>query len=305
MALSTKIIRRRIRSIKNTKKITKAMEMVAAAKMRKAVNSVLMSRAYSHSAWQAILNLTARVEEKRHPLLIRRKHVKNICAILISSNRGLCGGFNGHIFFKALKYVEAEKERTGAVDEWISVGKKGGEFLARSKKNIIAAFPKPETAVNMQDITPISKIIIDGYMNEVYDEIYIVYTDFVSAMVQKPRVKKLLPFEPVEDTELGHVSSSREELHEHAIKEEYEFEPSPDAVIDIFLKKLIDVQLYQAFLESIASEHSARMMAMRQATDAAGDMIDELTLMYNQARQAAITREIAEIAGGKAVLENS
>lgn len=303
MALSTKIIRRRIRSIKNTKKITKAMEMVAAAKMRKSVNSVLLSRAYSHTAWQVILNLTQRVDEDKHPLLKRRKLIKKICSILISSNRGLCAGFNSHIFSKAVRHFDRTLKSSEVKMDWITMGKKGSEYLAKNKMNIIATFPKQEVVSGIQDITAVSRMIIDGYINKDFDEVYLIYTDFISAILQKPRIKKLLPFESEEDMELGRVS--QKENTEFSIAEEYEFEPSADAVIDLFLRRLIDVQLYQALLESTASEHSARMMAMRQATDAAGDMIDELTLIFNQARQGAITKEIAEIAGGKAVLENS
>jgi len=303
MPLSTKIIRRRIRSIRSTKKITKAMEMVAAAKMRKAVSSVIMSRAYSHAAWQAIVNLATRVSEKHHPLLERRRKVKKICVIVISSNRGLCGGFNSHIFAKALQYVDTRQKIMNVAIDWISIGKKSGEFLARSKRNIIASFLKSEVVSGVEDILPISKIAIEAYINRTYDEVDVVYTDFVSAMTQRPRVKKLLPFDAVEDTELGYISTEKRD--DSRFQEEYEFEPSPDFVMDIFLRKLIDVQLYQALLESTASEHSARMLAMRQATDAAEDMINELTLVFNQARQAAITKEIAEISGGKAALENS
>src|SRR3989344_3606592 len=303
MPLSTKIIRRRIRSIRSTKKITKAMEMVAAAKMRKAVSSVIMSRAYSHAAWQAIVNLATRVSEKHHPLLERRRKVKKICVIVISSNRGLCGGFNSHIFAKALQYVDTRQKIMNVAIDWISIGKKSGEFLARSKRNIIASFLKSEVVSGVEDILPISKIAIEAYINRTYDEVDVVYTDFVSAMTQRPRVKKLLPFDAVEDTELGYISTEKRD--DSRFQEEYEFETSPDFVMDIFLRKLIDVQLYQALLESTASEHSARMLAMRQATDAAEDMINELTLVFNQARQAAITKEIAEISGGKAALENS
>jgi len=271
--------------------------------MRKSVNAVLLSRAYSHAAWQAILNLRHRVDEGHHPLLTKRSDMKNICVVIITSNRGLCGGFNSHILLKTLKFFDKNIKNPNLKIEWIAVGKKGAEFLAKSGKNIIASFPKPETIAGTQDVSGISKIIIDGYISTQYDEIYVVYTDFVSAMLQKPRIIKLLPFEPVEDSELG--SASKDTIKEEAFGEEYLFEPSPDAVIDLFLRKLINIQLYQALLESTASEHSSRMMAMRQATDAAGDMIDELTLIFNQARQAAITKEIAEIAGGKAVLENS
>lgn len=304
MALSTKTIRRRIRSVRNTKKITKAMELVSASKMRRAVNSVVLSRSYANTAWQAVSNISKRISKKKHPLLAIKHTVKKTCYILISSNRGLCGGFNAQVITKGSRHAES---KSGASNEWIVLGKKGAESLARSKKNIVAEFTKPDFVSGVSDITSVAKMITDGFLQGTYDEVYVVYTDFVSALSQKPKIKRLLPLSVAQDEELGSIMGVKNEainmLSEPLYNEEYSFEPGPDIVLDFFLKRLIEVQLYQALLESTASEHAARMFAMRQASDAATDMIDDLTLIYNQARQAAITREIAEISGGKAALE--
>ncbi len=305
MALSTKIIRRRIRSVRNTKKITKAMELVSASKMRRSVNAVLSSRSYAHTAFGAVLNISKRISGAMHPLLASKNSAKKACYILMSSNRGLCGGFNAQVIAKGIKYAEAKK---GIQNDWIILGKKGGEALARNKKNIFAEFIKPDVVGTVSDITAIAKMATEGFLHGTYDEVFIIYTDFVSALKQEAKVKKLLPFSLQQDESLGFVQEEKKEkLKIDALDplyhEEYSFEPRPEIVLDFFLKRLIDVQMYQALLESTASEHAARMLAMRQASDAATDMIDDLTLIYNQARQASITREIAEISGGKAALE--
>ncbi len=303
MALSTKIIRRRIRSVRNTKKITKAMELVSASKMRRSVQAVLLSRSYAHTAYGAVLNISKRISGAMHPLLASKNSAKKACYILISSNRGLCGGFNSQVIARGMKYAEAKK---GIQNEWIILGKKGGEALARNKKNISAEFVKPDVVGTVSDITAIAKMATKGFLQGIYDEVYIIYTDFVSALKQEPRIKKFLPFSLQQDENLGSIQEQKEKLKTEALEvlyhEEYSFEPGPEIVLDFFLKRLIEVQIYQALLESTASEHAARMLAMRQASDAATDMIDDLTLMYNQARQASITREIAEISGGKAAL---
>lgn len=309
MAISTKIIRRRIRSIKNTRKVTKAMELVSASKMRRAVNSVLMSRAYAQMAWQVVLNISKRISPNKHPLLRRRNQIKNVCTILISSNRGLCGGFNVQVINRAINFIATRKKDQAFDDHWVVMGKKAGEYLSRSKKNIIADFLKPDIIAGLADVSPLAKMITEDYVSGKFDQVVIAYTDFVSALNQKAKIKILLPFAMAPDEELGSVKAEESMLkslssnQEPSYDEEYLFEPNPEMVLDIFLKKLIEVQLYQAVLESTASEHASRMISMRQASDAAADLMDELTLAYNQARQAAITREIAEISSGKAALE--
>ncbi|MFA6322474.1 MAG: ATP synthase F1 subunit gamma [Candidatus Buchananbacteria bacterium] len=304
MALSTKVIKNRIRSIGNTKKITKAMEMVSAVKMRKSVNAVLNSRAYAQTAWSVVLNLAKRINAQDHPLLNRRESLKKTAVILISSNRALCGGFNSQIINKALNYAANEKSES---QEFIVMGKKGAEFLARLKKDVVAEFDKPDMLVSAEDIAPIVKMVIKDFIDGKYDKVSVAYTDYISALVQKPRVLTLLPFSIAEDKDLGSVNKTsqkeNEETNQGIDSLEYVFEPNKDEILNLFLPRLIETQLYQAMLESLASEHSARMMAMKNASSSASDMIADLTLMFNQARQAGITREIAEICGSKAALE--
>ncbi len=309
MAVSTKIIRRRIRSIGNTKKITKAMEMVAGAKMRRAVNAVLASRAYATAAWDTVLHLAGAVERTTHPLLQDRPEPKRAAIIVFSSNRGLCGGYNSHAVSEAMN-AHRELKAQGIDDiSWIALGKKGAESLARAGFTFTSQFEKPETGANSGHVLTLAQMMINGYLDGTYDRVVVVYTDFVTPLVQKPRTKQLLPLQVISDASLGMADetytteSTAISPEMVATKNEYIFEPDAATVLDAVLPRLIEVQLYQALLESIASEYSAQMMAMRSATDAASDMLQSLTLLYNQARQAGITREIAEISSGKAALE--
>ena len=299
MAVSTKIIKKRIRSIGNTKKITRAMEMVAATKMRKAVNAVLASRPYAFDIWAMVMNLISRLEIKKHPLLTPKSEAKKVAIILVTSNRGLCGGFNSQIVSRALKL--ADQAETAV--EWLAIGRWGAEFLARSGKKMVAVFEKPDVILTTSEISALVKAVTGSFVDGTYQKVFVAYTDFYSALVQKPRLKQLLPLEPLADAELGQVGQASAPQPAAEKNFEYLFEPTPQIVFNELLPHLVTVQLYQAMLESTASEHSARMMAMKNATNAAADMIDDLTLAFNQARQAAITREIAEITGGKAALE--
>jgi len=300
MPLATREIKRRIRSITNTKKITKAMEMVAAVKMRKAVQSVLATRDYSSAAWEIVKDLSVKTDPGQHPLLQKREKIKCIGVVVIASNRGLCGGFNREMVETVADYVQQQKERySGVKMEVFLMGKRGRDIMFRYGHQIVAEFDKLDVAESVLEVKPLVKMVIADYLAEKYDKVAIAYTDYRSAISQKPRVKKLLPIER-EDKELGYVS---EEI-KGEVKREYEylFEPSPDAVLEQMLYRLIELQIYQALLETNASEHSARMMAMRNASEAAGDMIDDLTLTFNQARQQAITAELADISAGSAVV---
>ncbi len=303
MALNTKAILSRIKSVKNTKKITKAMELVAASKMRKAVHNVLASRAYSDLAWKTVIELAAKTENSRHALLEERP-IKKIAMLLITSNRGLCGGFNSQIIAEANRYLkEAKKKYPQSKIEVITLGKKGKAINVRYGFNISAAFEKPDLILSTSEISAISYLLINGFTNKEYDKVVLGYTDFVSALKQVPRIKELLPLKPERDEMLGEVGEKEGTDKKESYDFEYLFEPSPAAVLATVLPKLTEIQIYQAVLESDASEHSARMMAMRNATDAANEMIKELTLIYNQTRQAGITAEIAEISSGAAALK--
>lgn len=301
MVLSTKLIKKHIRSIGNTRKITKAMEMISAVKMRKSVNAVLASRAFAQTAWKVVLNLAKRVDEKDHPLLTKREKTKKTAIILISSNRSLCGGFNSQVIAQALNFASQDES---ASQDFIAVGQKGAESLARAGKNIVAQFEKPDVIISAQPVVPIVNLVIREFLAGNYDKVCIAYTDYYSALVQKPKVVQLLPFRPAKDSDLGSIGQVKEEEADKDFGEfEYIFEPNKTDVLNQFLPRLAEIQLYQAMLESAASDHSARMLAMKNASQAASDMISDLTLMFNQARQAGITREIAEITGSKAALE--
>ena len=300
MSLGTREIKRRIKSVGNTKKITKAMELVAAAKMRKAVDAVLGTRAYSNAAWEIIQDLSAKTDPKHHILLQRRDKIQRIGVVLLASNRGLCGGFNREVVDELATQLKEEKEQNTDVDiEILLMGKRGSDIMHKHGHEIVADFDKADVAENITEVTVISKMVIADFMNKKYDRVLLAYTDFKSAISQKPSIRKLLPIER-EDEELGHVDGTeKKEIRKNF---EYKFEPSPDVVLDQMLYRLIELQIYQALLESNASEHSARMLAMRNASDAAGDMIDDLTLTFNQARQQAITSELADISAGSAAV---
>lgn len=303
MALNTKAINRRIKSIVNTKKITKAMELVAASKMRKAVASVLATRPYAAMAWSLVGRLESR-DEAPHPLLRPRTRVSRSLAVLLASDRGLCGGFNAQIQRKALEFAAARPP--GSVD-FIAIGRRGEQFLRRRGLPVAASFGGSMIqAPSVVAVRPLARLAREGFVSGAYDEVVVLYTDFVSAVLQKPRAKTLLPLQ--RDSELGLVgergAGSGEPLPETRSlpPREFLFEPSPAQVLDALLPRIFEAQLYQAILESLASEHSARMMAMRSASDSAGEMIDDLRFTFNQARQASITQEIAEISAGTAAL---
>ncbi len=321
---NTKDIQRRIKSISNTKKITKAMEMVAASKMRKAIEAVLRTRTYANLSWATVLNLSQAMNGKEapHPLLTKREKIKKIGIILITSNRGLCGGFNAAIINKTQESIKKHQyigEKVVIEAEFILMGKKGAAAHHYYGHNIAAEFPKLDLASEITEIAPVARMIIREYLAGKYDKIMVAYTDYVNASKQIPRVKQLLPIDiTTQDEYLGIVGKDtrlgidkefiKEKKSKHLADEkyvyEYTFEPSPKEVLDEMIPRLIEVQLYQALLESNASEHSARMAAMHQATDAANDMVNELTLFYNKARQASITAEIAEISAGANALLN-
>jgi len=319
MAVNTKVIKRRIKSVSSTKKITKAMEMVAAAKMRKAVDTALRTRTYAKLAWDILVDL-AKTPEVKIPLLEVRP-VKNVLVILITSNRGLCGSFNSNIIKKTslqlknpdnlgVQNIEGKILKTDKVNiDVVGVGKKGAEFAKRNNYNLVASFTTFSDTPRLSDVLPISQMVIEEYEKKNYDKVVVAYTDFKSAISQTAKLKQVLPISVIElermMEEIGdeNLQKEKEVLSTEEKLDDYLFEPSPQEVLQVILPRLVETQLLQATLESSASEHSARMMAMRNASDAASDMISELNLNFNKARQAAITQEIAEIAGGAAALE--
>lgn len=323
---NTKQLRTRVKSIKNTRKITKAMEMVAASKMKRVIKRALATREYSQTAWEILTKITE-THEKAHPLLAIRE-VKNICLILISPNKGLCGSLNTQLIKKVLvnmdnpinmminrtwgrKIMPTIDPKKVAIDV-IALGKKGAGEMIKNKKNLIASFSDLNEQSMLGDLKPIAKIAIEGYIKKKYDKVIIGYTDFISTVVNKPRLRQVLPISEKDLErqleELGRGISEKEEMDE--LKKEianrfYTFEPDKKNLLKILLPKVVEIQIYQAFLESQAAEFSARMLTMKNASDTASDMIYNFTLQYNQARQAAITSELAEISAGSVALDES
>ena len=311
MPQSTREIKRRLRSIKNTRQVTRAMEMVSAAKMRKSVQAVVASRAYANQAWALVSELSLRVDQRHHPLLAKRDKVKNVGLLVVSSNRGLCGGFNYQLAQKVEKYYQSLGENVSV--KLISFGFKARDILLRQGKVLAADFNKPDLLNDETIIKPIAKLLMEEYLTGNYDKVVLAYTDFISALSQKPKIKQLLPIERqlVRESDSQEVRKFDQSKMSHDsltsslsdLSYEYKFEPTPATVLNELLPRLFGLQIYQATLESTASEHSARMLAMRNASDAARDMLDDLTLTFNQARQANITSELAEIIGGRTAIE--
>lgn len=288
----TKEIKRRIKSVKSTKKVTKAMELVSASKMKRAISATLSARPYSGYSWEVLQALSEHVAETTNPLLEVRE-VKKTLVILVTSNRSLCGGYNAQVTRKTIAFL---RENAGSTTDFISVGNKGEAALRRIGQNIIASFNEVSDKPSLRDVLPIANYAIDLYKKKEYDRIVVAYTDFVSGLTQIPRIHTLLP---VKREELS------DELNESKLtasktNTDYTFEPDYETLMSIIVEKIARMRVFQMILESSASEHSARMLAMKNATDAAGEMIDELTLAFNKARQGSITQEISEISAGMA-----
>jgi F-type H+-transporting ATPase subunit gamma len=290
MATNAREIRRRIKSVKNIGQITKAMELVSASKMRKAQNMTLSSRPYATLSSSLLNNLAKTTNIYRHPLIHRPPNGKKIgtgktLVILMTSDRGLAGSFNNNITSKALSVLKNEGHENF---DFITVGRKGAEFARKLNQKIIAAFPTKDRKITVFDAKPIAQIAIEEYLNYTYDQVFIIYTDFISTLVQKPSILKLLPMDTKQQDKNG---------------QEFIFEPNAKKVLDSLVYRAIEFGVYQCLLESSASEHSARMVAMRNANQASKDLSDDLTLTANQARQSGITRELAEISAAKLAME--
>ena len=314
-----KEIRSRIKSVNNTGKITRAMEMVSAAKMRKSTESVLEIRAYAHAAWRVLTNLARAFENYEHGLLEVRE-VKSVLIVAITSNRGLCGSFNAQIIKKIKEEVDnpaklkINRIGTKKIDspvadkdlkiDFITVGRKGEGLVSKLGKDIIAAFPELTYLPGIDEIRPLSSIVMEEYLNKKYDKVVIAYTDYVSVIKQEPKIRQILPVSKIDlEKQIVEMDNIAKEMGIKEQKKEYKVEPNPKEVLKHIFPRLIEMQLYHAVLESNASKESSRMMAMKNATDAARDMSEELTFAYNQIRQMKITQEIAEISAGSAAVE--
>ncbi len=295
---SARDIRRRIKGVKGTGKITRAMEMISAVKMRKAVASVLAIRPYATTAIELLRQLDRAVGEERHPLVTERL-VQRELYVVITSNRGLCGAFNAQIV-KRLRQVLKEDEGRGRV--FITLGKKGENAVRRMGGEIVASFPDVLTAPTAEGMRGVARVIMDEFASLRVDRVAVIYTDFVSMLSQEVKVRALLPV-AINDTKKAIHEMGQGNDGDRAETSEYIIEPSPSGVLEQMIPRLIEMELYHAVLESNASQESARMMAMRNATDAAKDMVSDLTLAYNQLRQGKITQEIAELSAGMAAVQ--
>ena len=280
---STREIRRRIRSVANMSQITRAMEMVSAAKMRKAQQRVTASRPYSEQLRQIMSDLASQQpdpEQLAQFPLLQVRPVRNVELIVVTPDRGLTGALNTNILRRGSRFILQE---AGAPVQVIAAGKKARDYFVRTRQDVIAEFIGIGDNTTLDAVRPIADIAIDDFASGKVDAVYVVYSRFINTLVQRPEVMQILPVEPPPAHE-GYA--------------DYIFEPTAADVLNDLLPRYVEVQLYQAILEGIASEHSARMVAMRSASDNAKEIQQELTLSYNKARQAQITREVSEIAAG-------
>lgn len=291
---STQEFRRRIKSVNSTSQITKAMEMVASVKMQKAQKAIFAARSYVQNSWNLLETLSKLTSPKDHPLLSVPEKIEKTCVILITSDRGLCGSFNADVVRKTAAFLN---DASGVVD-FITIGKKATDFAKRSQNGeLVAEFPGFDNEVAYNNTTSISKIAIDDFLAGKYQKVLVIYSHFESSLRQISVVKQVLPITEnhIDNPEVWEAEPSENDQKDIA---EYKFEPSADEVLERLIPLFIRLQVYGAILESNSSEHSARMVAMKNATDNAKELIDDLTLTYNAVRQNSITSEIAEICAG-------
>ena len=295
---STREIRRRIRSVKNISQVTRAMQMVAASKMRRAQEQVLATRPYSEKAWQILTHLASQrgADETAHPLLQVREEIKSIGMLLITADKGLCGSYNHNMVQAAARFIS---ELPYPV-ELVTVGKRGRDAMWRMGQTIVSEFSDLPPQPGLLDVTPIARTVMNSFVSGQVDVVYLAHTDFINTLTQRPAIWQLLPIRPLSlgVTPVSEHRESGEELRQI----EYIYEPDPHTILSTVLPRFTELQIYQALLESLASEHSARMVAMRNATENANELLADLTLTYNRARQEAITKEMLDIAGGAEAL---
>lgn len=281
-----RLIRRRIKSADNISQITRAMEMVAASKMKKAQQQAILGKPYAAKIYNAVQELGRHIDKKFHPLLSSQDLSGKLLIILISTNKGLCGGLNTNLFRNITAWIGKEKDA-----DYISVGKKGQSFLVKQRKNLIADFSQKTPFT--ESVPALTQLLVDGFIKGTYREIWLSYNTFLTALKQIPTRKMILPITEFEKTE----TSTETKFSEFVI------EPGPDDVLKNLLPHYLENQIRAAIYEAEASEHSARMIAMKNATDAATDFMNELTLLYNKARQEKITYEIADLVTARLAVE--
>jgi F-type H+-transporting ATPase subunit gamma len=287
---SSREIKRRIRSTKNIAQITRAMEMVSASKMRRAQRNVLATRPYADRMRDLMADLTARVVggAKKGTLLEKRAEIRRVGLIIVTPDRGLCGSLVTSVLRRSMRFI-AEQRALGREVDLFAYGKKGRDFVVRTGFTLAGEMTRLGDAPKIEDILGVAISAVNGFQQGRYDELHLIYSEFINTLVQRPSLKQLAPVDAP-----APASGS--------IRTDFTYEPSQEEVLSEILPRYIETQIYQAVLESIASEHSARMVAMRNATKSAKDLVKDLTLSFNRARQSAITNEVSEIASGAAAL---
>jgi len=281
-------IKTKIKSVQNTRKVTRALEMVSASKIRKAQDLMKASRPYARFMRQVIGHIATANTEYKHPFMVAREEVKRIGYIVVSTDRGLCGGLNSNLFRRLLAEVR-EWQNKGVEVDVVCIGQKASMFFKRLKVNLVASVTHLGEKPQLSQLIGVIKVMLDGYVDGRIDRLTLAYNDFVNTMTQKPTLDQLLPLPPSDDLKTQHDW-------------DYIYEPNPESVLGHVLTRYIESLVYQATLENLASEHAARMVAMKSASDNANKLIGDLNLIYNKARQAAITQEISEIVGGAAAV---
>lgn len=291
---SAREMRLRIKSVKNISQVTRALEAVSAAKVRKAIQALNATRSYAAKAWQVLTHITNQPESLNlHPLLTARTYPQNALVIVMTADRGLAGAYNTNV----IRYVLQRFDKYPIPVQYITVGRKGRDLLLRMRKPVLADFSNLPSAPKFSTVSSIGRLVVDEFIKGDADEVYLIYTDFVSMARQVTNVKKLLPLEINQDqlvTDFGE--------HHTGLVAAYEFEPDQMEILNEMIPRFTALQIYQAVLESQASEHAARMVAMRNATDNAKELVSALQLAYNKVRQQAITNDILDIVGGAEAL---
>jgi F-type H+-transporting ATPase subunit gamma len=293
-------LKRRIKSVKNIAQVTRAMQMVASSKMRRAQEQVLATRPYAAKAWQILTHLASQHASPQllHPLLTQRDEVRATGLVLITSDKGLSGAYNANILRATLRFM-AER---GHPVRLVTVGRRGRDFMGRHGGHVVAEYADLPPRPTLLDVAPVARTVIDDFLSGDYDEVYLAYTDFINTLSQKPTIRQLLPIRP---GELDSVMCKYINPDISELTGDYIYEPDPATILSAVLPRFTELQIYQAILEAFASEHSARMVAMRSATDNAHTLVGDLTLSFYRARQEAITREMIDIAGGAEALRLS
>ena len=281
-------IRTKIKSVANTRKVTRALEMVSASKIRKAQDLMRASRPYARAMRQVIGHIAHATAEYKHPFMVTRENVKRVGYVVVSTDRGLCGGLNANLFRRLLAEIR-EWQGKGVEVDVVTIGSKASAFFKRLKVNMVGSVTHLGERPQIAQLIGVIKVMLDAYSAGRVDRLNLAYNDFVNTMTQKATIDQLLPLPP-----------SAQPVSAH--NWDYLYEPDPETVMEHVLTRYIESLVYQATLENLASEHAARMVAMKSASDNATKAIDSLTLVYNKARQAAITQEISEIVGGAAAV---